>query len=75
MFRKPEDKDFILIDPEFVQIFPIFRGILLIFLYSVLFGWNIKVWKQSRINYKLILHYRNYECNMKLMLKRAAFNV
>jgi membrane-associated HD superfamily phosphohydrolase len=38
MFEKGPNKSFIMSDPDFISIFPIFRGILLIILYSVLFG-------------------------------------
>lgn len=51
-------------DPEFKAIFPIFRGIGLIILYTWLLGINVYGWLKFNINYKLVFDFNHHSSNI-----------
>ncbi|KAL4432633.1 hypothetical protein ABPG74_004926 [Tetrahymena malaccensis] len=56
----------------FSLIFPIYRGIGLIILYQWLIGWNVYIWEQYQVNYKLIFKFNHHFSTVSQILQRAA---
>lgn len=71
-FQGSLDPDTPIEDEYYRQLFPIYRGASFVVLYIWLLAWNVYVWSNYHINYKLIFKFSHHYSKFNEIMRRGA---